>query len=184
MKHVVCLVVAGALVGACFHGLGYRMRRNTEPTFSEQQLPSGQLLTVGVVQSVLEEERGFLRVDTTVSPRRFEPSHFIEKVWPESVRTGLLEALGALQSAGLASPLHDDVLAQLSSVRRSRGDQPSLQAPSVTLSGIGFSRDSTAAAIYYELHCGLRCGHGAILLLARRACCVWTPWNRQLLWVR
>jgi hypothetical protein len=53
----------------------------------------------------------------------------------------------------------------------------------VRLSGVGFNRDSTIAVVRTSFWCGIICGAGQTLLLARRPGYEWHVWHSILHWV-
>jgi hypothetical protein len=55
--------------------------------------------------------------------------------------------------------------------------------PRARLSHPGFNQDSTIAAIRLDVSCGLQCGSGETLLLARRPGKRWKVWHSFLHWV-
>jgi hypothetical protein len=55
--------------------------------------------------------------------------------------------------------------------------------PQIKLSSPGFNADSTIAAVRGDVACGLQCGYGETLLLARRPGKRWRVWYSFLHWI-
>lgn len=55
--------------------------------------------------------------------------------------------------------------------------------PRVTVWAPGFNRDSTIAAVNISVWCGMRCGRGETLYLARRPGHRWRIWDGRLQWI-
>ena len=120
----------------------------------------------------------------TLSPTQV-PSH-----WTDTLRhqTGIALADSALGQpadpeavARAAASLGITLLASNATAERSGPAQRYLAH--IALSRPGFNADSTIAAVYLGLWCGLRCGHGSTLLLARRPGARWQIWYSFQHWV-
>jgi hypothetical protein len=58
-----------------------------------------------------------------------------------------------------------------------------LPPPGLWLSRPGFNGDSTIAAVRIDTYCGIQCGHGQTMLLARRPGMRWQVWYTFMHWV-
>ena len=148
------------------------------PVLSERAVDSTEPVGRGVIRAVLAEAQTQILFDSLVVPHfpLGGSAHLIKRAWPDSTRAAFTEALDALARASATGPIDSVVVRGLSATLTH-------EHHSLGVSPIGYSTDSTHAIVYYEVHCGPRCGHGALLLLARRPGREWTRWDSQLLWI-
>ena len=149
-------------------------RSQLTPSLSNQPVDSTEPLTRGVLQAVLKESNAGLLFDGLVAPHLADPPK-IGTTRSDSTRRAFEEALNALRNAPLG-PVDSLVVAGLN-VKLTDEHLSSAISP------VGYDRDSTHAVIYYQVHCGMRCGHGALLFLARRRGYAWTVFASELLWI-
>lgn len=100
----------------------------------------------------------------------------IERATPDLVRIQrALEALGIQVLSGdlIRPPTIDDILA----------DSVQQHLPRLRILGVGFSADSTAAALYAFHWCGGLCATGISVLLARQPDGTWVVLNTHVHWV-
>ena len=172
---LITLLVGLALaLAACGMPL-FNARPEPLPVLSDTRSGPSEPLARGVVQAVLTESQARAIFDTPVPPHLIDSEHVLKKAWPQTTRDGFAEALGSLWTTTASGVLDSAILRGISIAKVGFGG--------VSVSPIGYNHDSTYAVIYYEVHCGVRCGHGVILLLARRPGCAWTVWDSALLWL-
>ena len=176
---LVALVVASAACGLPL----FNARPQPLPVLSDRPLDPAEPLARGIVQAVVAQSQASLLFDSLVRAEFTAGEHLFKKAWSDSARAAFTEALTALRSTNPSVPVDSEMVRGLSvTLTHSRGSlQP--HPPTLAISPIGYSHDSTYAIVYYRVHCGGRCGHGALLLLARRVGCVWTVWDNAVLWI-
>jgi hypothetical protein len=95
--------------------------------------------------------------------------------WPDSMHEGIMTALRSLEFTTTGMPLRG-LLDTSYNVDFAEG-RTAPGASVLSVSRVGFNKDSTYAVIYYDFRCGPRCGQNALLVLLRKPGRRWTPWG-------
>jgi len=145
-----------------------------------------------IVEEILREAgfRQVLFLDRTITIPSRDSDALLTAPWADSAARSHVES--ALADMRTRSQEHwlleDSVIRQLGarSVSRSPGSA-SFKGPEgptlLSLSAVGFSADSTVAAVYWQYHCGGRCGGATVSLFTRSRGAAWRPWRSQVMWM-
>ena len=192
----------GAIPLACLSILACTATWGRLVHYSSRRAPPGEGVVVGAYAATLHEVWGrhppdSILVGTSVSGRL--PLAAVTTLggdpvpgyWPDTLREQLAVALRSPQLNVEAEP---DLLAAAAisiGVHVIQGGPSEIPAESLLahhlerlfVSGIGFNRDSTIAAVRISYWCGLLCGAGQTLLLARHPGFQWRVWRALTHWV-
>jgi len=172
--------------------------------YSDQIAPTNESVEVGVYAAVLETLRDpymppitvLTSSDSVIGPLEAWVSGSPVRVpgyWADTLRR---EVQVALADSGLRWPGNVQLIVEAASqtgvnlvtgkelhVLPPQPDSGQPLAARLWLSRPGFNRDSTIAAIRTTYWCGIRCAHGATLVLARRPGYRWQVWKTWLHWI-
>jgi len=198
MARLRLLSVAVAVLSACTASWNAVVRYSDEPAPSDESAAAevyrAVLLTLikdgwprmAVLTDSTASLGSFAAVTTLGQPR-------LPGDWPDTLKREVRAALQDPQLAHVgdrtvilqaAMGIRFHLIAPTDSLASPHAPSSRLQLPPrLQLSAPGFNADTTIAAIHLDYWCGLLCGHGATLLLARRPGFRWRVWNYEVHWV-
>jgi hypothetical protein len=176
---------------ACTASWGRLVRYSNEPA------PPGESLVIGVYREVIPDEPGERYTVELLPPKAHPPelaaftgvgASVVPGYWADTLKREVRAALADAEAAGEPSAVELEAAASALGLRIA--SQPVQAAPAdspsvvfVRLSRPGFNHDSTIAVVAVQVFCGILCGNGSVLLLARRPGQRWHVWYRALQWV-
>jgi len=145
-----------------------------------------------IVESILREagfkERWIL--GRTITIPTSDSAALVRAPWADSaVRAKVEHALADIHSRGQERWRLADSVERALGVRvvKSSPRQASFTGPAgptlLSLSAVGFSEDSTFAAVYWQYECGVRCAGATISVYTRSPGAGWRLWRQLPLWM-
>jgi hypothetical protein len=178
--------ISTVALGACVASWGALVR------YSDRPLAVGEDIVWDAYRAALDDGvvTSWDAIDVRETPSASPPPVGLEQIvpghWTDSLKT---EARAALSSPALVQTGDRLVVLRILDslgVRTTEGARPesamTSRVAAFWISRPGFNEDSTIAAVSREFHCGLICGAGEVILLARRPGYRWQSWKRIGLW--